>query len=153
MAAPPRQHRGVGPELSHRTVADLIMPVRSAGMADLRPALIRLKEQLRGVVAAGRPADETQRVIMLRGRLPQALLDRPDDLEDSHATHDLKLRCVERQLGRYHVKTRTDLRSTSSGPNESGVPGTAAQVPEPLLNALTALLAAVAKGKGKGKWG
>ena len=36
-------------------------------MAELQPALIRLKEQLRDLVAAGHTLDETQRVIALRG--------------------------------------------------------------------------------------
>ena len=52
-------------------------------MAELRSALIRLKEQLRDVAAAGHPVDDTQRVIVLRGLLPKALSDRLDDIEDT----------------------------------------------------------------------
>ena len=74
---------------------------------------------------------------------------------------------MARQIERAHVKAITDLRAKARGLNglaRSGRPASAdepgeqgpAPAPghEPLLNALTAWLAAVAKGKGgKGKGG
>ena len=79
------QHKGVGPELSQRTVAELPTPIRAATLTELQPALLRLKEQLRDVVAAGHPVDDTQRVIALRGLLPRPLLDRlGGDPKDAH---------------------------------------------------------------------
>ena len=39
----------------------------ASSVTELRSALIRLKGQLRDVIAAGHPVDDTQKVIMLRG--------------------------------------------------------------------------------------
>jgi len=74
------QRKGVGPELIQRTAAEILTPGRAATVADLQPALLRLKEPLRDVVAAGHPIDGTQRVIALRGILPRARLGRLRDL-------------------------------------------------------------------------
>ena len=159
------QHKGVGPELVQRTVAELLTPERVSAMSELQPALLRLREQLRDVVAAGHPVDDLQRTIALRGILPKALLDRLDDLEDTLGTFDLKLKWVERQIDRAHVKSLTEQRSRTRGLNEvtpAGLPaiagGAAESAPseagsDPWLNALSTMLAAVAKGKGKGKGG
>ena len=89
-------YKGIGPELVQRTVADLLTPERVQSPADLQPALISLKEQIREVTTAGHPLDDTQKEIALKGLLPKALLDRLDDLEETHTDFELKLRWVER---------------------------------------------------------
>ena len=73
------QHKGVGPELIQHTVVALLTPGRAASIAELQPALLELKEQIRDVAAAGHPLDDTQRFIALRGILPTTLLNRLDD--------------------------------------------------------------------------
>ena len=64
-------------------------------MVELQPALLRLKEQLRDITAAGHPIDATQKTIALRGLLPKTLLDRLDDLDALR--HDKPLATVRRQ--------------------------------------------------------
>ena len=49
------QHKGVGPELNGRAVAELPTPDRAASVAGLQPALLRLKDQLRDGTAVGHP--------------------------------------------------------------------------------------------------
>ena len=76
--------KGFGPELVQCTVTDLLVPDRAASVAELQPALLRLKEQLRDAVAAGHPVDDMQRVVALRALLPKSRLGRLGDLEDTH---------------------------------------------------------------------
>ena len=112
------QYKGVGPELIQRTVAEILTPKRVSNMVELQPALLRLKEQLRDIVAAGHPLDETQRVIALRGILPKALSDRLDDLEAIESvpsSFDMKLKWVERQLERAQVRATLGARTDGEG--------------------------------------
>ena len=83
-------------------------------VAELQPALLRLKDQLRGIEATGHTVDEALRTIALRGLVPKALLERMGDLEDSRATYDAKLRWVERQVEKAHVENNTDLRGAGA---------------------------------------
>ena len=77
--------------------------------------MIRLKEQLRDVVAAGHPVDDMQRTIALRGLIPKNLVGHPDDLEDSTSTHEAKLRWVGRHIERAHVKAMPGLWAKARG--------------------------------------
>ena len=77
----------MAPELTQHTVVELLTPQRAATRADPQPALLRLGEQLRDTRAAGHPLGETQRVIALRGILPQTLLGRLGDLESLEPAH------------------------------------------------------------------
>ena len=67
------QYKGVGPELIQRTVAEILTPKPASSMVELQPVLLKLKEQLRDITAAGHPLDETQRAIAPRGILPKSL--------------------------------------------------------------------------------
>ena len=89
-------YNGMGPELVQRTVAELLMVQRAATMAELQPALLRLKEQLRDVVVAGHALGDTQCTIALRGIIPRGLLERLDGVEDHHPTCEATLRWVGR---------------------------------------------------------
>ena len=152
--------KGIGPELVQRTVADLLTPERAQSPTDLQPALISLKEQIREVTTAGHPLDDTQKEIALKGLLPKALLDRLDDLEETHTSFELKMRWVERQVEKAHLKALTEARGRTRGVHEVVPEVSEASWPsdesgESMLGAL-AHLAAVVKGKGKGKgkgWG
>ena len=70
---------------------------------------------MRGIEASGQPVDETQRTIALRGIIPLDLLGRLDDLEDNLVSFDSKIRWVERQVEKAHVKRLTDLREKDRG--------------------------------------
>eukprot|EP00969_Alexandrium_andersonii_P258962 11450134-Alexandrium_andersonii.AAC.1 len=60
----------MGPELTQRAVAEVLTPDRANSASALQPALLRLKEQLRDIELPGRPLDDSQRAIALRGLLP-----------------------------------------------------------------------------------
>ena len=78
-----------------------------------------MKEQLRDVVVAGHPAGETQRVIALRGILPNCRVDGADDLEGlspMHFTHDIQFEWIGRQIARAHVKATIEAGSKGQGP-------------------------------------
>eukprot|EP00969_Alexandrium_andersonii_P077796 3431588-Alexandrium_andersonii.AAC.1 len=73
----------MGPERAQRAVAELLAPDRVSSVSALQPALLRLKGQLRGIKSPGHLLDDAQRAIALRGLLPQPLLDRLGDIEDT----------------------------------------------------------------------
>eukprot|EP00969_Alexandrium_andersonii_P207508 9167341-Alexandrium_andersonii.AAC.1 len=57
------QYNGMGPELSHRAVAELPTPDRTTSVVASQPALLRPKEQLRDIESTGHPIDDTQRAL------------------------------------------------------------------------------------------
>eukprot|EP00969_Alexandrium_andersonii_P306250 13538091-Alexandrium_andersonii.AAC.1 len=100
----------MGPELAQRAVAELLTPDRVASATALQPALLRLKEQLRGIESPGSLLEDPQRAIgpLRRGGLsPQPLLDRPENIENAFNTLELELKRVERQVERDHLRTLT----------------------------------------------
>eukprot|EP00969_Alexandrium_andersonii_P115136 5091625-Alexandrium_andersonii.AAC.1 len=91
------------PELAQRAVAELLTPGRASSASALRPVLLRLNEQLRAPSRPGTLGD-TQRIVALKGLLPEALLDCFDDVEETRATFELKVMRADRQVGRGHTR-------------------------------------------------
>ena len=87
-------------------------------MAELQPARLRLKEQLRGAVAAGHALGDAQCTLAPRGILPRSMPGRLGDAEDHHAAYKAKMRWAEQQVERARAKALTEQRTTASGLNE-----------------------------------
>eukprot|EP00969_Alexandrium_andersonii_P064057 2821306-Alexandrium_andersonii.AAC.1 len=103
-----------------------------------------------GAGSSGRPVDDAQRAIALRGLLPQALLDCLGDLEDALNAAELKLKWVERQGACAGVnEVATEGGFDDLGPRSRGAPSPS-DGGDTLLAALGILVASVGEGKGKG---
>eukprot|EP00969_Alexandrium_andersonii_P148090 6547186-Alexandrium_andersonii.AAC.1 len=98
----------MGLELTQRTVAEFLTPDRVSSVSALQPALLRPKEHVRDLESSGHPLGDAQRTVALKGLLPQALLDRLDDIKDALNAFELKLKWVERQVERDHARALTD---------------------------------------------